>query len=222
MAKTPRVKRANNPPPARPQPPHQGLRKRTVIISVLTLGAGAAIYGAVNGSDADGTVASSNKMFRSIAECERDSAVPREECVRQFQAAQAAHQKSAPHFQSKQVCESVYGEGKCETPASTTQSYFSPMMTAYLLGRSSRGAWQSAPLYQRRGDPPGQFRQMAPFPQPEPQRQGSSSSGSRSYSTSSYRTRTWSSRAGSTRVTSPSRSTSRGGFGRSSRGFSGS
>ncbi len=193
-----------------------GGRKRTLVVSLLALGAGAAGVGAYMGSGSE--TATANRIYTSQQQCERDSAVPAEDCRKQFVAAKAAHEKAAPLFPSKEACEGEYGDGKCTNPSSGTRhSYYIPAMTGYMMGRAASGGYQSAPLYQRRGDPPGQYRQMAAFPQPQP---GTSPS-SRSSTGSSFRTRTYRTNPGSSRVYTPSRSVSRGGFGSSSRGFSG-
>ena len=202
-----------------------GNRKRTLVVSLLALGAGAAGVGGYIASGDDKEVAGS-RIFVSQEQCQNDKSIPREECGKQFASAIRAHEKAAPLYPSKDACEQEFGDNKCTHPTSsgTRNSYYIPAMTGYMMARSTGGGYQSAPLYRRRNDPPGQYRQMAAFPQPVPGTQPASRTNSRA-----FRTRTWTTRPGSTRVSSPSRSssrssfgrTSRGGFGSSSRGYSG-
>lgn len=203
----------------RPRPasqPDGGNRKRTLIVSLLALGAGAAGVGMLMDSSSES--ATDNRIFTSVDQCQRDSAIPSEECGRQFAQAKQAHEKAAPLYPSREACEQEYGDAKCTNPSSGTRtSYYIPMMTGYMMSRAAGGGYQAAPLYQRRGDPPGQYRQTAAFPKPLP-----GASGNTGTSRSAFRTRTYRTRPGSTRVYTPSRSVSRGGFGRSSRGFSSS
>lgn len=196
----------------------KGGRKRTLVVSLLALGAGAAGAGAYLGSGSE--TDTGNRIFTSQQQCERDSAVPAEECRKQFVAAKQAHENAAPLFPSREACETEYGDGKCANPSSGSRtSYFIPAMTGYMMGRAAGGGYQAAPLYQRRGDPPGQYRQMAAFPLAQPGAAPASRTGS---SGSAFRTRTYRTNPGSSRVYTPSRSVSRGGFGSSSRGFSSS
>ncbi|MCC2095277.1 MAG: DUF1190 domain-containing protein [Hyphomicrobiales bacterium] len=199
-----------------------GGRKRTMVVSLLALGAGAVTIGSYM-SSSDGQK-SDNKLFTSQAQCERDSAVPKEQCGKQYVAALQAHEKNAPKFPSQASCEQEHGQGQCVHPSTSTssvyRSYFVPVMSGYLLGRTAAGGYQSAPLYRKRTDPAGRYRQMAPFPQAR-----GSSPGAARTSRSAFRSRTWTSSSSGSRVSSTSRSsyrsTYRGGFGRSSRGYSG-
>ena len=226
MARKPRSRSSRTSvPSSKTNPPitqsveQHGTRKRTLVVSLLAMGAGAVSFGLLMSDDGE---KSQNKLFSSQAHCERDSAVPKEECAVQYKAALAAHEKNAPKYPVKVGCELDYGDGQCVVPSSGTHTtgspiYYAPRMTGYLLGRASSGRYQSAPLYRKRNDPPGQFRQMAPFPQSASNTTGRSPPVARS----SLRGRTWSARSGSTRVSTGTSRTSRGGFGRSSRGYSG-
>lgn len=219
MARDPRASvRADGVRPRRAKLKQRGDSKRTLVVSLLVLGAGAATtaYYLSRPEKTD------NRIFTSLEQCKKDSSYPEGECETLFKAAKVAHEKNAPLFPSKDACEQEHG--KCTNPSQETgrSSYFMPAMVGYLIGRNAARGYQSAPLFRRLGDPPGRYKQMAPFPQPL-NRAGSGTSSATRASRSAFRTRTWTSGAGSSaRVYQPSRSRiSRGGFGRSSRGYSG-
>ena len=217
MARQPRSSSRKNPNNARLEAKSGG-RKRTLVLSLLAVGAGAVTIGSL-ATSSDGEK-STNKLFTSLAQCERDSAIPKEECGKQFTAALQAHEKASPKFPSKESCEQEHGAGQCANPSTNTssvyRSYYIPAMSGYLLGRNAVGGYQAAPLYRKRTDAPGSYRQMAPFPST-----GTATRTASRTTRSAFRSRTWRSSSGVTRVSSPSRSTYRGGFGRSSRGYSG-
>ena len=216
-----------------PQPPPADTadkRKRTIAITLLALGAGAVTIGAFSGA---GTGSGNRpRTFKDVTECEADKSITSVDCSSNFKQALSAHERSAPAHQSREGCEREYGAGNCTNPSagSGRSSMFIPVMAGYMLGRQAAGGFQAAPLYRRPGDPQGEFRQSAAFPNPM-------SSGSSSSYSSGSRSGFWDSRSSSS--TSPPASTSttqrpatgspgmaipgtsRGGFGASSRGSSG-
>lgn len=220
MARDPRtVGKVSSARPSRGRIRQRGDSKRTLVVSLLVLGAGAAsvAYYMSRGEKTD------NRIFKSLEQCKKESSYPAGECETQFKAAKAAHEKNAPLFPSKAACEQEFD--KCENPSRETgrSSYFMPAMMGYLIGRHAGRGFQSAPLFRRAGDAAGRYRQMAPFPRPVARTGSGTSSASRA-SRSAFRSRTWTSSGSrsSARVYRPSSSRiSRGGFGRSSRGFSG-
>lgn len=102
---------------------------------------------------------------------------PPAECKAEFAKAQELHAQVAPKYQSKTECETDFGVGNCETPATAAVStdpnapvqqqqassgFFMPMMMGFLAGQmlNRGGAGQAAsqksvptqPLYKSRDD----------------------------------------------------------------------
>lgn len=193
-----------------------GSRKRTLVISLLALGAGAVTIGNFTGS---GSSSSDTRTYRSIGQCEADRLLTAAECATQFQQAKQAHERAAPAFANRADCEKEFGANNCAQPTTNParQTSYLPIMAAYLIGRRAAGGYQAAPMFRRPGDPAGEYRISAAFPAPVSTSSGPSqssrsfSSGSRVYTSGS---RTSTSRSG---LSTSRTSTSRGGFGASSR-----
>lgn len=190
-----------------------GGRKRTLVVSLLALGAGAVTIGAFMESDEK----TDNRIYKTVEQCKKEQFVSADECSRQFDAARVAHEKNAPLFPEKASCEQEYGEGNCKRPETSHASnrYYIPAMAGYLMGRRANGGYQSAPLFRKRGDASGQYRQMARFPYPQ-----AGAAGQRARTTS-FRGQRWRTSGNSSRVYSTARSTSRSGVRRSGFGRSG-
>lgn len=205
-------------------------RKRTLVISLLALGAGAVSVG--NFTGAGSGPRTDTRTYKNITECEAERLLTPAECVTNFQQARMSHEKAAPVFAQQNDCEKEFGAGQCARPSDPSRANtWIPAMAAYLVGRRAAGGYQAAPMFRRPGDPRDEYRLTAGFPAPLPgatSGQGSTTSsrssfGSRSTSSSSYRTGSTIFTSG--RNASPSRSgistsrssTSRGGFGSSGR-----
>jgi len=203
-------------------------RKRTLVVSLLALGAGAVTIGNFTGAGTGPRT--DTRTYRSITECEADRLLSSAECVTNFQQARASHERSAPVYAQQNDCEKEFGPGQCVRPSDPARaSTWIPVMAAYLVGRRAAGGYQAAPMFRRPGDPRDEYRLSAGFPAPLlGATTGSGSSGRSSFGTSSRSPSYY--RSGSTiftsgRNASPSRSgisssrssTSRGGFGSSGR-----
>lgn len=101
---------------------------------------------------------------------------PPAECNAEFAKAQELHAQVAPKYQSKAECETDFGAGNCETPATAAVStdpnapvqqqqqassgFFMPMMMGFLAGQMLNRGGQAAPqksvptqpLYKSRDD----------------------------------------------------------------------
>ncbi len=68
------------------------------------------------------------------------------QCDKAFADAEDEHQKLAPRYESKELCEDQHGAGQCEMPETATEngsgSFFSPFMMGYMMS----SMW-SRPLY---------------------------------------------------------------------------
>jgi uncharacterized protein YgiB involved in biofilm formation len=207
---------------ASPESEQGGGRKRTMVITLLALGAGAVTVGNLTG--AGSTRGTDQRTYRSVAQCEEEKLLSPQECVANFVQARQMHERAAPAFNSRTDCEREYGPGMCVPPSSEsgrTNTYI-PLMAAYLIGRRAAGGYQPAPMYRRPGDPQDEYRLTTGFAAPLPSSStGSTStrsfnSGSRVYTRG---TNTSTSRGGlsSTRSSTTRTTTSRGGFGSSAR-----
>jgi uncharacterized protein YgiB involved in biofilm formation len=93
-----------------------------------------------------------------------------EQCLAEFNAAKALHPQVAPKYTDQAACETDFGVGNCEVPASTATtaaapttaatsssgSFFMPMMMGFMAGQlmngANKGNLQSQPLYKSRDD----------------------------------------------------------------------
>lgn len=89
------------------------------------------------------------KVYASVEACKVD--LPEAECQKAFDAAQAEHVKTAPHFQDPARCEDVYGPGNCvPRVASNGDPFYMPFMMGYMLGRDTSGptvVYHQYPVY---------------------------------------------------------------------------
>ena len=213
---------APKPPPPPQTPQSGGGRKRTIAVTLIALGAGAVTIGMISGSGSKSSL--EPRTYRDVANCEAERTLPTEDCKQTFTQALSAHERSAPAYPSRENCEREFGSGNCVNPSANSgrASMFIPIMAGYLIGQRAAGGFQAAPLYRRPGDPQGEFRQSAAFPfATPPGSSGTSTSGG----SSSFRSTT----SGSSSTVRPptgapgmaTTTTSRGGFGASGRGSSG-
>ena len=199
-------------------------RKRTIAITLLALGAGAVTIGTFSGA---GTGSRDRpRTYKDVATCEAEKIIPSNECRQNFMQAISSHERSAPGFAAREACEKEYGASNCLNPsqASGRASLFIPIMAGYLIGQRAGGGFQSAPLYRRPGDPADEYRQSAAFPYAASSGSSSSSgsrSGSWAWGGSSSGSSSGSAAPASSSSSSAVTTTSRGGFGSSSHGSSG-
>jgi len=147
-------------------------RKSALSRKTLALGTIAATGLGVAACD-DGS--SGSKVFSSINDCTRGG-YSQFVCDREYNAALSRHERQAPRFDSREKCESQFGDNRCEqrsgssTDNRTTgnSSYFTPLLTGFLVAqalqsvRSPHGyyTWRSryndydpSPIYRnRRGE----------------------------------------------------------------------
>lgn len=157
--------------------------------------------------------------YENVDSCAAAGVYTKETCKNAYEAALAQHKISAPKYESKQECETEWGDGKCETnegsstqpPLTQTQDatststggsggggvvhhYYSPWLYGYGMSGGSSGSPSVSPTYRSRS--------------------GGISSSFSSHSSGSGHS--LSSKSGSSYSSS-----SRGGFGGTARGYSG-
>lgn len=197
-------------------------RRRSAYISTLLVGGAAALaLSACDGGDA--VEQTEAKIFPSVESCQVEFTA--EECAKAFEQSRQLHLQNAPRFADMNACEAQMGPGACQPmalaqPDGTVSNVFVPALMGFMLARALQpnpaygyggGYYMPRPIYIDNG---GFMRSGGT----EVGRwSGSRESFSRSSVPSTVKTPV--SRSG--QVGQPSRTTNRGGFGSSSRGFSG-
>lgn len=125
------------------------------------------------------------KIYRSVEACRVEEAA--EECAKAFAGAEQEHEKSAPHFGSREFCEAQYGS--CAAMHDSTGNWFIPAMMGFMvghaLGTGGAASVVSQPVYvDRRGtaysgeSPIGSYRSRCAVNPDDPYCRGGGGSGS--------------------------------------------
>lgn len=211
-------------PPA-PLPPPRKRRRSAYISTLLVGGAAAVMLSACGDDDVQQTEA---KIFPTVQACEVEFSA--EECSKAFEESRQLHLQNAPRFNDMGSCEAQIGAGACQSmvmaqPDGSVSNVFVPALMGFMLARAlqpqsnygyigggSRGYYYPRPVYvDRDGYMRSGTADIGRWP------------GSRdSFSRSSVPTTVSTTVSKSGQVGTPSRTTSRGGFGKSSSSFSSS
>ena len=138
-------------------------RKRSQTLKLTSMLAGAASL-TVSGCDDAPQVAkwddSAAKQqvealqYASVDACKAADDVPDTECESAYAAAQA-DDKNAPRFTDAKSCEDVYGEGQCVPKGYGGGSFFTPLLTGFIIGQmldgSGRRYYRGTGLYRQGG-----------------------------------------------------------------------
>ena len=174
--------------------------KRSRSIGLVMMGASAIALTACEEQQVDAMV------FESLQQCYADQALTRAQCDVEYETARTAHIQAAPKYTSLKACQSDFGAENCEQAAQRTTtggSVFMPLMMGYMMGSmlgGPRAGVASQPLYRSVDDP-------------------------KSFRTADNRKvgdrigRTQIAKSAGAAPTTKMRTTSRGGFGKSARGF---
>lgn len=97
---------------------------------------------------------SQERVFNSLAECQKDPTYTAQQCLDAFARASQEQAASAPRYSNRDSCEELYGPGNC-VPRGSGDSSFIPMMTGFMLGNMMSGGggttYISRPVYIDRG-----------------------------------------------------------------------
>lgn len=89
------------------------------------------------------------QAFDSVADCtaagESDAS-----CRQAFAAAQADDARNAPRFADRQTCEQQYGVDRCVPRNEGGGSFFTPLLTGFLLGQLLNGGYGGRSYYRDR------------------------------------------------------------------------
>lgn len=110
--------------------------KRSSVLPVVMLGlAGVLVYGAFSQEEtvSASTFSDPKNCLSAVGSAEY---ITPESCEKGFEEAKAEHERTAPRYDSKQVCEAEHGEGNCDVSAEQSGGGFSfmPLFVGYMIG----------------------------------------------------------------------------------------
>lgn len=122
-------------------------RSRSVVLTTMVAGGGLSLS-ACDGPEARPVEAYN---YTSVAECRSAGQVPAAQCDQAYAQAQAANRRDAPRFADGQTCEEQHGAGQCVARGSGSGSFFTPLLTGFLVGQAlNGGGFRGAPMYRDR------------------------------------------------------------------------
>ena len=75
-------------------------------------------------------------IFQNVEDCTNSNLLTKEQCLAAFSGAAAEHEKSAPKYNSRELCEQEYGAGQCQPRSNADgSSVFLPLMTGFMAAR---------------------------------------------------------------------------------------
>jgi uncharacterized protein YgiB involved in biofilm formation len=168
-------------------------------------------------------------VYNNLAECRAGGQLSSSQCEQRFNEASANHLRDAKKFTSTSACETEYGSGSCRSAVWNGAQVIVPALAGIMLARSfAQGGGAAQPLLPptQQACPPGSPAQECQQARSSSSSSGggyggrSSSSSSRAYSTTSGAALV--ARSGTVSGVSTTSTTSRGGFGSTSRSYSSS
>lgn len=85
--------------------------------------------------------------FNSVAECVAAGDFTQQQCSDAQRAASNDDNRAAPRFADKDVCEDQFGVGACNQTRDGGQSFFTPLLTGFLIGQLANGGYRYGGLY---------------------------------------------------------------------------
>ncbi|MCE7796190.1 DUF1190 domain-containing protein [Sphingobium sufflavum] len=141
--------------------PSAGRRKRSRLVRLTTMTAVAGGATLLAGCDGPADYAVDDgppvevAAFSDVGECVRSQNFTEVQCRTAQDTAAKASASEAPRFEDSKTCEEEFGVGKCVPATANNQSYFSPLLTGFLVGQllnGGGGGYRYAPLYRRQDD----------------------------------------------------------------------
>ena len=77
--------------------------------------------------------------FNSVAECVASGDYNQQQCADAQRAASNDDNRAAPRFAERDVCEEQFGAGSCAPRSDGGQSFFSPLLTGFMIGQLMNG-----------------------------------------------------------------------------------
>ena len=133
---------------------HKRRFKRSRAIALTSLMAGAGV--SLSACDTTPEIEKGPKVdafaYSSLEACKMADEVPDTECDSSFAAAKAEQEKSAPRFADAKTCEETYGAGQCVPRSQAGSSFFTPLLTGFVIGRMLDGGYRGGALYRDQRD----------------------------------------------------------------------
>jgi uncharacterized protein YgiB involved in biofilm formation len=85
--------------------------------------------------------------FQSVADCVAAGTFTQSQCSTAQSQAAAEDRKTAPQYMSREECEQNFGAAQCVQRSSGGGSFFTPLLTGFMIGQLMNGGNRYAPLY---------------------------------------------------------------------------
>lgn len=91
--------------------------------------------------------------FQTLAECTASGEYSQAQCETAQRTARNDDNRTAPRFADRDTCENQFGAGACQPRSDGGQSFFSPLLTGFLIGQLiNGGGYRYGGLYRDRRD----------------------------------------------------------------------
>lgn len=90
--------------------------------------------------------------FNSVAECVASGDYSQAQCDEAQRIANNDDNRAAPRYADRDTCEEQFGGGQCLARSDGNQSFFSPLLTGFLIGQLAGGGYRYGGLYRDRRD----------------------------------------------------------------------
>lgn len=124
-------------------------RKRSASLKLTTMLAGAAALPLAACGDQPAVQWDQNSVaqgeqvealrYNTLDACKAANEVPDSECESSWAAAQKDDAEHSPRYAERSTCEDVYGPGNCVPRGSGGGSFFTPLLTGFVIGRMLDG-----------------------------------------------------------------------------------
>lgn len=104
--------------------------KRSKTVKLLLLGAASAF---MLGCEEEKPQQAS--VFKDVGDCVTSKLMTEDQCKAAFDIAAQEHEKVAPKFDSRALCEQEFGVGQCSPKQSDSGSVFMPLMTGFMAAQ---------------------------------------------------------------------------------------
>jgi uncharacterized protein YgiB involved in biofilm formation len=138
-------------------------RSRSLVLTSLIAGVGVSLTACDNSTpqppkwgDGSNGKQISAVSYASVADCKAKGVIPFDQCQSAYEQAQKANEANAPRFDDRGSCEQRFGVDQCVPRNGTQGSFFTPLLTGFLVGRALNnfggggGYYQGAPMYRDR------------------------------------------------------------------------
>ncbi len=138
--------------------PSPSRRKRSVMVGMTAVGTLAMLQGCDGPDEAQLSRERHGApvevaAFQSIPECVASGDYTEAQCTQAMQTAFNDDQRIAPRFADSKTCEEQFGAGSCQPRSDGGQSFFTPLLTGFLIGQALNGpGYRYQPLYRNRDD----------------------------------------------------------------------